>query len=151
MKHYLGIFLLVTVIGLSACNFSLPTLPQTCNINVQPDTLEPNDKPEEATVLSTTELTGTFKENDKPDYFTVSGQAGDVISLEKKFGIGEPTLSLKNADDKDLEVKQATATVQSVTLTESGTYLIQVGLKTTGDQCPDDVEYDLSLTAAPAL
>lgn len=148
VKHVLGIFLLVMVMVLTSCDFL--TAPVDCNINVGADALEPNDTPEQATFLSTTELTGTFKENDKPDYFTVTGSAGDVIALEKKFGVGDPTLSVKNADDKELEVKQTSATVQSVTLSASGTYLVQVGLKTTGDACADDVEYDLSFTPTSA-
>ncbi len=147
MKHCLWNFLLVVVTSLSAC--SVTTTPLECNINLEADSLEPNDTPDDAAVLSDTELTGTFKEGDKPDYFTVSGGAGDVISLEKKFGIGEPTLSVKNGNDEELEVRQTSATVQSVTLIESGAHLIQVGLQTTGDQCPDDIEYDLSFTAAP--
>jgi hypothetical protein len=144
---YLKLFLLAVItVSLSACGTLADVVGPTCNINVEPDIHEPNDKPEEATLLtSAAELTGTFKELDAPDYFTVTGNTGDVILLEKKFGIGEPTLSVKDSDGNAITVNQGQ--FQTVTLPRDGTYLIQVGLRTTGDQCPDDVEYDLSITA----
>ncbi len=149
MKQYLGIFLLV--ISLSACGFNLSGAVQPCNITIKADALEPNDTSEQATPLSATKLAATFKESDKPDFFRMTGNAGDTISLEKKSGLGELIVSVKNAEGKDLEVKQTSATVQSVTLSANGAYLIQVGLKTTNKACPNDVEYDLSSTPATVL
>jgi hypothetical protein len=147
MKMYCYALLLVVVLSLSGCGTLADVVGPTCDINVQPDSYEPNDKPEDATPLtSTAELTGTFKELDAPDYYTVTGQTGDVILLEKKFGIGEPTLGVKDADGNAVAVRGEQ--FQTVTLPASGTYLIQVGIKTTGNECPDDVEYDLSLTPA---
>jgi hypothetical protein len=146
-KCVYGLLLVIFSLSLSACGAIADVVGPTCDINVEPDVYEPNDKPEDATVLtSTAELTGTFKELDAPDYFTVTGRAGDVIMLEKKFGIGEPTLSVKDADGNTITVNQGQ--FQTATLPKDGTYLIQVGMRTTGNQCPDDVEYDVSLTAA---
>ncbi len=145
MKHYF--YFVLIVFSLSACSTVADIVGPDCNINVKADSHEPNDKPEEATLLSNIELTGTFKELDAPDYFTVTGKTGDVIMLEKKFGLGEPSLKVTNADNETLPLSQ-TAPTQTVTLPKDGTYLIQVGLQTTGNQCPDDVEYDLSLLAA---
>jgi ABC-type Fe3+-hydroxamate transport system substrate-binding protein len=139
-------FLAVITMSLSACGTITDVVGPTCDINIVADAHEPNDKPEEATLLtSAVELTGTFKELDAPDYFTVTGKTGEVILLEKKFGIGEPTLSVKDSDGNAVTVNQGQ--FRTVTLPQDGTYLIQVGLRTTGDQCPDDVEYDLSITA----
>jgi hypothetical protein len=146
MRFYWQLLLLVIVmVSLSACSTIADVVGPTCNINVKPDAYEPNDKPEEATLLTNVELTGTFKELDAPDYFTATGKTGDVIMLEKKFGLGEPTLSVKDADGNALTVQGSQ--FQTVTLPVDGTYLIQVGMTTTGNECPDDVEYDLSLTA----
>jgi hypothetical protein len=146
MKFYLQLFLLSIILSLSACSTIADVVGPTCDINVEPDAYEPNDKPEEATLLTPIEITGTFKELDAPDYFTATGKAGDVILLEKKFGIGEPTLSVKDADGNAVTVNQGQ--FQTTMLPKDGTYLIQVGIRTTGNQCPDDVEYDLSLTPA---
>jgi hypothetical protein len=146
-KCVYGLLLVIFLLSLSACSTLADVIGPNCNINVEPDTYEPNDKPEDATPLtSAAELTGTFKELDLPDYFTVTGRASDVIMLEKKFGLGEPTLSVKDADGKAVTVNQGQ--FQTTTLPTDGTYLIQVGIKTTGNECPDDVEYDVSLTSA---
>jgi predicted small secreted protein len=147
MKLVLQLLVLLILISLSACNTVADIVGPDCNIKVVADSHEPNDKPEEATPLNTLELTGTFKELDAPDYFTVNGKTGEVIMLEKKFGIGEPTLKVTNTENESLTVTQQAPT-QSVTIPEDGTYLIQIGLQTTGNQCPDDVEYDLSLLAS---
>jgi ABC-type Fe3+-hydroxamate transport system substrate-binding protein len=145
-KCVYGLLLVIFLLSLSACSTLADGVGPNCNINIAPDAYEPNDKPEDATPLtSAAELTGTFKELDLPDYFTVTGQTGDVIMLEKKFGIGEPTLSVKDADGNALTVKQDP--FQTATLPKDGAYLIQVGIKTTGNECPDDVEYDVSLTS----
>lgn len=147
MRFYLPLLLVIIVGSLSACSTIADGVGPNCNINVAPDGYEPNDKPEDATPLTNSaELTGTFKELDLPDYFTVTGGVGDVIMLEKKFGLGEPTLGVKDAEGNALTVQGSQ--FQTVTLPADGTYLIQVGIKTTGNECPDDVEYDLSLTAA---
>jgi hypothetical protein len=147
MKTFVyGLLLVIFSLSLSACGAIADVVGPNCNINVKPDTYEPNDKPEDATPLtSAAELTGTFKELDLPDYFSVTGGTGDVIMLEKKFGIGEPTLSVKDADGNALTVQGEQ--FQTVTLPTDGTYLIQIGMRTTGNQCPDDVEYDVSLTS----
>lgn len=145
--YWLLSLLVIAIISLSACSTIADGVGPNCNINVAPDSYEPNDKPEDATPLtSAVELTGTFKELDLPDYFTATGKTGDVILLEQKFGIGEPTLSVKDADGDALTIKRDP--FQTATLPADGTYLIQVGMKTTGNECPDDTEYDLSLTAA---
>jgi hypothetical protein len=145
MRFYVQLLLLVTIIAsLSACSTIADVVGPTCDINVEADAFEPNDKPEDATPLTEVEITGTFKELDAPDYFTVTGKTGDVIMLEKKFGIGEPTLSVKDSEGNALTI-QGTQ-FQTVTLPTDGTYLIQIGMRTTGNECPDDVEYDLSLT-----
>jgi hypothetical protein len=143
---HLKLFLLAFItVSLGACSSVADIVGPTCDINVAADVYEPNDKPEEATLL-TIEINGTFKELDAPDYFTVMGKTGDEILLEKKFGIGEPTLSVKDSDGNAVTVNQGQ--FQTATLPKDDTYLIQVGIRTTGDQCPDDVEYDLSLTPA---
>jgi predicted small lipoprotein YifL len=146
-KGIYSLLVIATLLSLSACGGISSLIGPTCNINVKADAYEPNDKPEEATPLSSAaELTGTFRELDLPDYFTTTGATGDVILLEKKFGLGEPTLRVKDADNNDLTVTPGQ--FQTVTLPAPGTYLIQVGLKTSGSECPDDVEYDLSITPA---
>jgi hypothetical protein len=143
---YLKLFLLAVItVSLSACGTIADVVGPTCNINVEADIYEPNDKPEDATLLtSVAELTGTFKELDAPDYFTATGKTGDVILLEQKFGLGKPTLSVKDSDGNSLSVQ--VTQFQTVTLPADGTYLIQIGMMTTGNQCPDDVTYDLSLS-----
>jgi hypothetical protein len=146
MKFYVqSLLLVIVVLSLSACSTLADVVGPTCDINIEADAFEPNDKPEDATLLtSVAELTGTFKELDAPDYFTTTGEAGDVILLEKKFGIGEPTLSVKDSEGNSLTV--GGTQFQTVTLPTDGTYLIQIGMRTTGNECPDDVMYDLSLT-----
>jgi hypothetical protein len=147
MRFYSLLLFVLVVLSLSACSSVADMVGPSCDINITADSYEPNDEPEDATPLtSATELTGTFKELDAPDYFTASGKAGEVILLEKKFGLGEPTLSVKDADGNTLTVQNEQ--FQTVTLPSDGIYLIQVGMRTTGNECPDDVEYDLSLTPA---
>jgi hypothetical protein len=145
MKLFFYVAILSLVIGLSACGGLAELVGPTCDITVEADKFEPNDKPEDATLLTTDEITGTFKELDLPDYFTVNGAAGDVVLLEQKAGLGKPTLNVKDAEGNALSVQQGVIG-QTVTLPKSGTYLIQVGMTTTGNECPDDVMYDLSVT-----
>jgi hypothetical protein len=147
MKLVLHLLVVLTLISLSACSTVADIVGPNCNINVVADSYEPNDKPEDATPLSTLELTGTFKELDGPDYFTVNGKMGEVIQLEQKFGLGKPTLKVTNTEDETLPVIQQAPT-QTVTSPKDGIYLIQIGLQTTGNQCPDDVTYDLLLLAS---
>lgn len=147
MRFYMPLLVVILVLSLSACSTIADVVGPTCDIKVEADVHEPNDEPEDATPLTNiAELTGTFKELDAPDYFTTTGETGDVILLEKKFGIGEPTLSVRDSDGNAVNVSGTQ--FQTVTLPTDGTYLIQVGMKTTGNECPDDVEYDLSLTSA---
>jgi hypothetical protein len=150
-KTLAGLLLGAIILALSSCDLTGVTK-LTCSFMIKPDQYEPNNKPEEATPLSSSaELTGTFVTGDKPDYFTVTGSTGDTITLEKKAGLGNPVLNVTDAQGNKLVVKDelGVSTLLTATLPKTGTYLISAGITPAGTECPE-IEYDVSIIPAPA-